>query len=183
MRRTKLHGTDPRVLLSFASDPLLQSVHNHSRSMTPVILNVFSTFEIGGPQVRFAALANSSEHRFRQLVFAMDGRYDCFDRLEQPAQVNQIHFDFPRRNTAANVITAYSLLRRLSPALVVTYNWGAIEWALAAAFTNIACIHIVDGFGPEEAEHQLARRVLVPPSCPLPLQPDRCSVANPSSTR
>jgi glycosyltransferase involved in cell wall biosynthesis len=41
----------------------------------------------------------------------------------------------------------------------VTYNWGAIEWALAAAFTNIAYIHIVDGFGPEEAEHQLARRV------------------------
>ena len=50
-------------------------------------------------------------------------------------------------------------LRHLNPALLVTYNWGAIEWALAAAFTNIAYVHIVDGFGPEEAERQLARRV------------------------
>ena len=41
----------------------------------------------------------------------------------------------------------------------MTYNWGTIEWALAAAFTEVAYVHIVDGFGPEEAERQLARRV------------------------
>jgi glycosyltransferase involved in cell wall biosynthesis len=128
--------------------------------MIPVILNVFSTFAIGGPQVRFATLANSPEHCFRQLVFAMDGRYDCFDRLERSGQVDRSHFDFPRRGTAANVITAYRILRRLNPALLVTYNWGAIEWALAAALAKVVYVHVVDGFGPEEAESQLARRVL-----------------------
>jgi glycosyltransferase involved in cell wall biosynthesis len=56
-------------------------------------------------------------------------------------------------------VAAYKALRRLHPALLVTYNWGTIEWALAAAFTNVAYVHIVDGFGPEEAERQLARRV------------------------
>ena len=126
----------------------------------PVILNVFSTFAIGGPQVRFAALANSPEHRFRQLLFAMDGRYDCFTRLEKTARVDLSHFAFSRRSTAANVISAYTVLRRLNPALLVTYNWGAIEWALAAALAKVAYVHVVDGFGPEEAESQLARRVL-----------------------
>ena len=52
------------------------------------------------------------------------------------------------------------MLRRLNPALLVTYNWGAIEWALAAAFTKMPYVHVVDGFGPEEAKRQLTRRVL-----------------------
>ena len=126
----------------------------------PIILNVFSTFAVGGPQVRFAALANSPEHRFRQLLFAMDGRYDCFTRLEKTARVDLSHFAFSRRSTAANVISAYTVLRRLNPALLVTYNWGAIEWALAAALAKVAYVHVVDGFGPEEADSQLTRRVL-----------------------
>ena len=90
----------------------------------------------------------------------MDGRYECFDRIDRGARVDKCHFDFPRRSTAANVITAYSVLRHLNPTLLVTYNWGAIEWALAAAFAKVPYVHVVDGFGPEEAESQLTRRVL-----------------------
>lgn len=143
------------------SDLLVQGVSdNHSRLMDPAILNVFPTFAIGGSQVRFAALANSPEHQFRQLVFAMDGRYDCFDRIERNARVDKCHLEFSRRGTAANVINAYTVLHRLNPALLVTYNWGAIEWALAAASTKVPYVHIVDGFGPEEAQSQLTRRVL-----------------------
>jgi glycosyltransferase involved in cell wall biosynthesis len=126
----------------------------------PLILNVFSTFAVGGPQVRFAALANSPEHRFRHLVLAMDGRYDCFERLEPIAQVDRVNFDFPRGSTAANVTNAYKLLRFLNPDLLVSYNWGAIEWALAAALAKATNVHVVDGFGPEEIDRQLTRRVL-----------------------
>ena len=50
---------------------------NRPEPAFPLILNVFSTFAIGGPQVRFAALANSADHSYRQLLLAMDGRYDC----------------------------------------------------------------------------------------------------------
>ena len=60
-------------------------------------------------------------------------------------RVDRIGFDFPRRSTAVNVANAYKLLGRLNPDLLVTYNWGAIEWALAAALTNIAYLHVVDG--------------------------------------
>jgi glycosyltransferase involved in cell wall biosynthesis len=42
----------------------------------------------------------------------------------------------------------------------LTYNWGAIEWALINRLEKIARhIHIEDGFGPEEASKQLGRRV------------------------
>ena len=110
--------------------------------------------------MRFAALANSADHSYRQLLLAMDGRYDCLSRLKPSARVHRIHFDFPRRDTVSNVTTAYKVLRRLNPDLLVTYNWGAIEWALAAALAKVVYVHVVDGFGPEEAERQLARRVL-----------------------
>jgi glycosyltransferase involved in cell wall biosynthesis len=42
----------------------------------------------------------------------------------------------------------------------VTYNWGAIEWALADRLPICPHIHMADGFGPEEANSQLLRRVL-----------------------
>ena len=95
--------------------------------MAHVVLNVFSTFEIGGPQVRFAAIANLSGHRFRQLVFAIDDRYECFDRLQPGAAIVASGINFPRSGTAANIVAAYNALRHLRPKLLVTYNWGAID--------------------------------------------------------
>ena len=62
---------------------MITSLKTGPRSLSPAILNVFPTFATGGSQVRFLALANSLAHDFRQLVFAVDGRYDCFDRLPQ----------------------------------------------------------------------------------------------------
>jgi glycosyltransferase involved in cell wall biosynthesis len=42
----------------------------------------------------------------------------------------------------------------------VTYNWGAIEWAMANIPRLARHIHIEDGFGPEERAGQIRRRVL-----------------------
>ena len=138
---------------------MLKRVGTDAEATPPVILNVFPSFAVGGSEVRFTTLANSPEHTFRQQVFAIDGRYDCFDRLRTNPNVSRSELNFPRAGTPANVLAAYKALRHLQPALLVTYNWGAIEWALAAAFTNIPYLHVVDGFGREEAEQQLARRV------------------------
>ncbi|MFC7552394.1 hypothetical protein ACFQU7_09185 [Pseudoroseomonas wenyumeiae] len=47
------------------------------------------------------------------------------------------------------------LLHRLKPDLLVTSNWGSIEWALARlAMPGMQHIHTEDGFGPEEAGGQ-----------------------------
>ena len=81
------------------------------------------------------------------------------DRLDPEAPVQRAGFHFPHSGIVANVAAAYKALSYVNPALLVTYNWGAIEWALAANFTNIPHIHVVDGFGPDEAYRQLPRRV------------------------
>jgi glycosyltransferase involved in cell wall biosynthesis len=45
--------------------------------------------------------------------------------------------------------------------LLVTNNWGAIEWAMADLLPIARHVHIEDGFGPEERDGQLPRRALI----------------------
>ena len=44
---------------------------------SPLLLHVYSTFAVGGPQVRFAALANRFGRDFRHAIVAMDGNTAC----------------------------------------------------------------------------------------------------------
>ena len=78
---------------------MIPSFKTRSRSMSPIILNVFPTFAIGGSEVRFATLVNSPQHGFRLMVFAIDGaidgRYDCFDLLKPNAGVKRSQLNFP----------------------------------------------------------------------------------------
>ena len=53
------------------------------------------------------------------------------------------------------------LLSALQPDCMVTYNWGAIEWAMARLWGGPRHVHVEDGFGPDEADRQLPRRVAV----------------------
>jgi glycosyltransferase involved in cell wall biosynthesis len=50
-------------------------------------------------------------------------------------------------------------VKDVSPRVIVTYNWGAIEWAPASWALPVTHIHVEDGFGPDEAQRQLGRRV------------------------
>ncbi|MEQ9123328.1 MAG: glycosyltransferase, partial [Alphaproteobacteria bacterium] len=51
---------------------------------------------------------------------------------------------------------------KVEPDLLVTYNWGAIEWALVNRLRrHIPHLHMESGFGPEEADRQIRRRVLL----------------------
>jgi glycosyltransferase involved in cell wall biosynthesis len=53
------------------------------------------------------------------------------------------------------------LLRKWKPDVLITCNWGAIEFALANIVPITRHLHVVDGFGPEERASQIRRRVLV----------------------
>lgn len=45
--------------------------------------------------------------------------------------------------------------------MLLTYNWGTTDWALANTLSPVCRhIHLEDGFGVEEADRQFARRVL-----------------------
>lgn len=129
--------------------------------MSPkLLLHVFSTFSVGGPQVRFAAIANHFGRRWRHAVVAMDGNLACRERLDPTLDVTFPQIDIRKGDTLGNIRRFRAVLRNLRPQTLVTNNWGAIEWAMANAVLPVAPqIHIEDGFGPEERNTQIPRRV------------------------
>lgn len=123
------------------------------------LLHVFSTFKVGGAQVRFATLLESFGSLFDNAIIAMDGDYACRERLPPGAPVRFPVADPLKGPTLASILRFRRMLSELKPDRLLTYNWGAIEWALANTPPRIPHIHVEDGFGPEEADRQLARRV------------------------
>jgi glycosyltransferase involved in cell wall biosynthesis len=132
-----------------------------SGAAAPLVLSVFSTFAIGGPQVRFVTLANRLGGAFRHAIVAMDGATDCAARLAPGLDITWPEVTIRKGDTIGNVRRFRAALRAIRPDVMVTYNWGTIEWAMANALRPLVPqVHIEDGFGPEERDTQIPRRVL-----------------------
>lgn len=110
--------------------------------------------------MRFAALANRFGRQFRHLIVAMDGRMDCRERLRPELDISFPSVEVRKQDTIGNLRRFRSLLRAVRPSRLLTYNWGSIECAMANWPGFAGHVHIEDGFGPEEADHQIPRRVL-----------------------
>ncbi len=123
------------------------------------LLHVYSTFATGGPQMRFAAIANHYGQRWRHSIIAMDGNLACRERLDPTLGVDYPHLALTKGDTFGNVRRIAGYLRQTRPDLLLTSNWGTIEWAMASPFTGVPHIHVEDGFGPEERTTQIPRRV------------------------
>jgi L-malate glycosyltransferase len=131
----------------------------------PHLLHIFSTFAIGGPQTRFATLANRLGAKYRHTIFALDGDLACVERLDPSLDVKAMAIRLPKGGTLnlANLIRIRHRLAEIRPDVLLTYNWGAIEWVLAERWRPLVLrhIHLEDGFGPDESpDRQLPRRVL-----------------------
>jgi glycosyltransferase involved in cell wall biosynthesis len=126
----------------------------------PSILHVFPSFAVGGAQVRFAALANEFGAAFRHSVVSLDGGQACRERLDSQLTVSFPAVHAPKSSTIANAWRFHARLRAWRPDLLVTYNWGAIEFAMANLPRVARHVHVEDGFGPEEQTRQIPRRVL-----------------------
>jgi glycosyltransferase involved in cell wall biosynthesis len=126
------------------------------------LLHAFPTFAVGGAQTRFAGLANALGHGFEHVVVSGDGNRDSAQLVGRHVQL-RLRPLVSRKGSGlslTNLRTFRSVLRGERPDLLLTYNWGAIEWALADRIRPICPhLHVVDGFGPEEALAQLPRRV------------------------
>lgn len=126
----------------------------------PLLLHAFATFAIGGPQRRFATIAAHLGDRFRHAVHAMDGDYAAAALLPPELDVSYPAVEARKGDPLGNRARFRRALRGLRPDVLVSSNWGSIEWALA----NLPCltphIHMEDGFGPEERDAPLRRRVL-----------------------
>ena len=127
------------------------------------IFHLFSTFAVGGPQRRFADLVDRLGDRFVHTVCAMDGNYDC--RRLVPAQGPVTYQPLELAKGAGlslrNMRAIRAQVRAQRADVLVTYNWGAIEGALANRVAPVARhVHVEDGFGPDESQgRQLRRRI------------------------
>ncbi len=125
----------------------------------PLLLHAFPTFAVGGAQTRLVAIANHFGRRYRHLIVAMDGDTACAARLAPQVDFDLLPMVVPKRRSFGNALMLRRTLSRLRPDLLVTYNWGSIEWGLANMVPLCRHLHIEDGFGSEEAAGQLRRRV------------------------
>jgi glycosyltransferase involved in cell wall biosynthesis len=128
----------------------------------PLILHIFPSFAVGGAQVRFAALANRFGPRWRHVIASLDGRVECAQRLGPHVPFTLLQRPLPRGLDPLQAVwSVRGLLRRINPAVLVTSNWGSIEWAMANLLPpRLRHIHTEDGFGPDEAAGQKSRRIL-----------------------
>lgn len=123
------------------------------------LLHVFPSFEVGGAQVRFAALAEGLGAGFHHDVLSLSGSYEASALVPADAPVALLG-PFPRAATLMRRLGAYrTQLAARRPDILLTYNWGAMEMAMANRPGRIPHVHMEDGFGPEEAVRQIGRRV------------------------
>jgi glycosyltransferase involved in cell wall biosynthesis len=122
------------------------------------LLHVFTRFDTGGAQVRFVTLAGELAGRLSHAVVALSGDYQAASLV--PPHVDIRYLDPPPPAPFHRRLLAYRrLLRREQPDVLLTYNWGCIEVALARLGSGAPHLHLEDGFGPDEAARQFRRRV------------------------
>lgn len=128
----------------------------------PLLLHAFSTFAMGGPQRRFIQIANAFGPRYRHALIAMDGNTKGVSGIaaDVPLEIVSLPMKKGGGLSFANLRRIAGATRTLKPDLLLSYNWGAIEWALVNRILRLAPqLHCEDGFGPEEAGRQIPRRV------------------------
>jgi glycosyltransferase involved in cell wall biosynthesis len=120
---------------------------------------VFPTFDVGGAQRRYVAVANRFPGKFRHCITALDGRTGA-STLFAP-EVEYDERSFPEAGTGLKRIytAARRQIRDINPDVLITHNWGAVEIAAANLPRLTRHIHIEDGFGTDEAVTQIPRRV------------------------
>ena len=127
---------------------------------TPTLLHIFSTFAVGGPQTRFATVVNRLGSKYRHLIVSMSGRTEAAGLLSPEVEYELVPTRNSGRNLLANILRYRGERIRRRPDMVVTYNWGALEWAIANRFgPRLPSLHIEDGYGPDEAVRRFRRRV------------------------
>lgn len=90
----------------------------------------------------------------------MDGATAAFAGLRPDIDAKLITVINYRRNILRNASAFRRVLKDLRPDLLVTSNWGTIDWAAANIGIGIPHVHMEDGFGPDESELQFTRRIL-----------------------
>jgi glycosyltransferase involved in cell wall biosynthesis len=123
-------------------------------------LHVFPTFNAGGVPIRITNILNRLGPSLRHTIVSLDGGFKAKSRLDGGLNFQLLPVENTGSNPLGSVLAMRALLRRCAPDLLLTYNWGSMDWSLANLLAPVCPqIHFESGFGPEEADGQLRRRV------------------------
>lgn len=104
-------------------------------------------------------LANHLGCDWHHAIVAMDGVITARERLNPNVTVNFPLVEIRKGDLVNNLKRFRQMIRTLAPTTMLTHNFGSIEWALANRVSLVRHVHVEDGFGPEERNRQLARRI------------------------
>jgi L-malate glycosyltransferase len=125
------------------------------------ILHIFPSFGIGGMPLRMVRIINHFGKRFRHTVMALDNDFEAAAGFTDDLDVTLLPVHRRKAGLLHTVLNSALDLRRMQPDLLMTYNWWAIEWAMANRLLAVARhIHLEAGFSKSEADSQMLRRVL-----------------------
>ena len=127
----------------------------------PHLLHVFPSFGIGGVPLRIVTVINHLGSAFRHTIVALDANCAAGDQVDAHVDAALLPVAADKTRPLQALATYRKALAGTAPDLLLTYNWGAIEWGLVNMMRPVCPhIHFESGFGPEEADRQLMRRVL-----------------------
>ena len=99
--------------------------------------------------------------RFRHTVIALDNNFEAACGFAADLEVELSPVRVLKQGPINTMLDSVRILRRICPDLLITYNWGAIEWAMTnRLWPGYRHIHIEAGFSQREADSQIPRRVL-----------------------
>jgi glycosyltransferase involved in cell wall biosynthesis len=101
------------------------------------------------------SLINAKTGNVTHSVYAMDGCYDALELIDGVGTPADMPPAFAEKTPLKAIKACRALLKDYAPDLLVTYNWGSVEWVLANRFNPLCpMIHVQDGFGTEEQNGQ-----------------------------
>lgn len=96
---------------------------------------------------------------WRHAIISMDGETAAKERLSPALDVTFPQVDIRKGDLLGNVRRFRRVFKLLQPTTLLTHNFGSIEWAIANRPAMVRHVHVEDGFGPEERNSQIPRRV------------------------
>lgn len=109
--------------------------------------------------MRTVKLINAFGDRYQHSILAMDGRMTAMELIDKQVDVTALE-PLPKAGSLATVRRLRKLLKRVSPDLLLTYNWGAFDAVMAArSLFRKNIVHHEDGFTPDELNGFIERRI------------------------
>src|SRR5262245_5821531 len=132
--RGALCQTTHRIVFASLSSRRGARPHGIFWALSPRLFHLFPTFAVGGSQVRLAQIANHFGDRYRHTIFATDGVYDAQALIGPHVPFTRFEASIDKRRGLRNVPLYRRIINEVQPDVVVTHNWGTIEWAFATRF-------------------------------------------------